>query len=237
MNFFDQLLSTQDVSMAIHLAAALVAGGIIGLERSYHGRPAGFRTHTLVCLASSSLMMVTLFQSTWMTGASVGDVHIDPTRMAQGIMTGIGFLGAGVIYKEGITVRGLTTAASIWMTAAIGILMGIGLFFPGTMATMLTLGILSSFHIIERNMTKRAYIHCSITFERAKLMREKDLSALLKSLGFSVGNLSYRCTDNGRKFEYHMVVRTMDIEGASKLTEALATHPEICEFHIAPSGD
>ena len=86
------------------LTGALVIGAMIGFERSFHGRPAGFRTHALVCLASALLMLVT--------------IRADPTRMAQGIMTGIGFLGAGVIFKEGLTVRGLTTAASIWILSA-----------------------------------------------------------------------------------------------------------------------
>ena len=108
-------------TVLLHLSVALVAGALIGIERSYHGRPAGFRTHALVCLASSLLMMVTLYQWKWLPGVPMDTVRTDPTRMAQGIMTGIGFLGAGVIFKEGVTVRGLTTAASIWVTAAIGI--------------------------------------------------------------------------------------------------------------------
>jgi putative Mg2+ transporter-C (MgtC) family protein len=73
-------------------------------------------------------MLVTLYQSEWLPGVPLETVKMDPTRMAQGIMTGIGFLGAGVIYKEGATVRGLTTAASMWLTAAIGILFGIGFY-------------------------------------------------------------------------------------------------------------
>ena len=100
--------------ITIHLTGALVAGGLIGLERSFHGRPAGFRTHTLVCLTSSLLMLVALYQWKWLSNVPLDTVKMDPTRMAQGIMTGIGFLGAGVIFKEGFTVRGLTTAASIW---------------------------------------------------------------------------------------------------------------------------
>ena len=104
---------------------ALVLGGLIGMERTIHGRPAGFRTHALVCLASTLLMMAAVYQGRWMNANAIGTITIDPTRTAQGIMTGIGFLGAGVIFKEGLTVRGLTTAASIWITAAIGIQVGI----------------------------------------------------------------------------------------------------------------
>ena len=100
------------------VSGALLVGALIGFERSFHGRPAGFRTHALVCLASSLLMLVTVYQNEWMTAVPLDAIRTDPTRMAQGIMTGIGFLGAGVIFKEGLTVRGLTTAASISVTAA-----------------------------------------------------------------------------------------------------------------------
>src|SRR4030088_2191819 len=142
--------------MLARLLAALGAGALIGYERSYHGRPAGFRTHALVCTASSLLMLVTVYEAHWMR-ATTALVQIDPTRMAQGIMTGIGFLGAGVIIKEGASVRGLTTAASIWITAAIGIMAGVGFYFPVIIATALTLGTLSMFRWIEARMPALFY--------------------------------------------------------------------------------
>src|SRR5437870_8511948 len=120
------------------ILAALAVGALIGVERSFRGRPAGFRTHALVCVASSLLMLVTVYQNEWMTAVPLDAIRTDPTRMAQGIMTGIGFLGAGVIFKEGLTVRGLTTAASIWVTAAIGILLGIGFYFAATLGAAAT---------------------------------------------------------------------------------------------------
>ena len=83
------------LTITIHLLGALIAGGLIGGERSFHGRPAGFRTHTLVCVTSSLLMLVTLYQWQWLPGVPLDTVKTDPTRIAQGIMTGIGFLGAG----------------------------------------------------------------------------------------------------------------------------------------------
>jgi putative Mg2+ transporter-C (MgtC) family protein len=89
------------IDVSTRLVGALVVGGIIvGFERSFHGLPAGFRTHTLVCLASSLLMLVTYYQWKWMPGTPIDTVRTDPTRMAQGIMTGIGFPGAGVIIKK-----------------------------------------------------------------------------------------------------------------------------------------
>jgi putative Mg2+ transporter-C (MgtC) family protein len=142
----------QFFEIAIHLGSALAVGSLIGLERSFHGRPAGFRTHALVCLASAVLMLVTVYQWQWIGRAPLDTVRTDPTRMAQGIMTGIGFLGAGVIFKEGLTVRGLTTAASIWITAALGILFGVGFYFPAVLAAALTLGTLSVFRIFDYRM-------------------------------------------------------------------------------------
>src|SRR6478672_4780153 len=124
-----------DFDMFVRLLSAVLAGGLIGYERSYHGRPAGFRTHALVCTASSLLMLVTVYEAHWVRAAA-DLVRLDPTRMAQGIMTGIGFLGAGVIMKEGLSVRGLTTAASIWITAAIGILAGIGFWYPAGLGVL-----------------------------------------------------------------------------------------------------
>src|SRR5512134_1842478 len=162
-----------------HLLVALGAGGLIGLERSYHGRPAGFRTHALVCLASSALMLVTVYQSQWYPESFAGRVALDPTRMAQGIMTGIGFLGAGVIFKEGLTVRGLTTAASIWITAAIGVLMGIGLYMPGAVATVAALGVLSVFRQIEMRFPTEHYAHHVLRFARDAVLPEADVRALL----------------------------------------------------------
>jgi len=119
-------MSEEHMVMAGRLLASVLAGGLIGLERSFRGRPAGFRTHTLVCMASTLLMLITVYEWQWMESLSPDSIRMDPTRMAQGIMTGIGFLGAGVIFKEGISVRGLTTAASIWVAASIGMAVGFG---------------------------------------------------------------------------------------------------------------
>ena len=137
------------LEIAQRLMLALCMGASVGLERSYHGRPAGFRTHALVCLSTSLLMLVTVYEGLWFTSHGESRVTLDPTRMAQGIMTGIGFLGAGAIIKEGFTIRGLTTAASIWITAAIGVLVGIGFYFPAILAVALALGTLSLFRWIE----------------------------------------------------------------------------------------
>lgn len=221
----------------MHLVAALIAGGAIGLERSYQARPAGFRTHSLVCLASSLLMLVTLYQHLWLPAADGESFRSDPARMAQGIMTGIGFLGAGVIFREGLSVRGLTTAASIWTTAAIGIMIGIGFYLPATIATLLTIGVLTLFRWIEERLPSRSYAHFAIRFDRRDVMPEPELRAMLAMHHFSIANLSYRLADDGDQYEYRMVVRTTDDLHHARLAEALLKVPNIISFRLSPTGD
>ncbi|MFO1196505.1 MAG: MgtC/SapB family protein [Burkholderiaceae bacterium] len=225
------------VTITAHLVGALVAGGAIGLERSHHGRPAGFRTHTLVCVASSLLMLVTLYQSKWLPGVPLDTIRTDPTRMAQGIMTGIGFLGAGVIFKDGLSVRGLTTAASIWITAAIGILIGIGFYYPAALATVLTLGILSAFRWLEARLPSHSYARHVLRFDRADVMSEDEIRALLAQHGFSIANMSYRATEDGTSFEYRMTIGSIDPGANARLADDLRALPRVRAFRISPTGD
>jgi len=181
-------------------------------------------------------MLVTVYQAEWFPGG--GDlVRIDPTRMAQGIMTGIGFLGAGVIFKEGISVRGLTTAASIWITAAIGVLMGSGLYYPAVVGTVATLGVLATFRWIENRIPSHRFAHHRVRFDRDNVMPEQTLRELLARHGFSVAGLTYRLTDEGRQFEYRMMIRTNDDENFTRLARSLASLPPVREFHLSPAGD
>jgi putative Mg2+ transporter-C (MgtC) family protein len=220
-----------------HLLAALVAGALIGTERSFHGRAAGFRTHTLVCLASSVLMLVTLYQGYWFPAALGDGMRIDPTRMAQGIMTGIGFLGAGVIFREGLTVRGLTTAASIWTTAAVGVLMGVGLYLPGAVATVLTLGVLSVFRQIEMRFPTERYAHHVLRFARDGALSEAEVRALLAEHEFKIANLAYELSHDHQLFEYRMTIRTVRAENFTRLAEALGRSPKIRAFVISPTSE
>ena len=228
-------MNADDYEIAVRLLAALAAGALIGYERSYHGRPAGFRTHALVCTASSLLMLVTVYEAHWMR-TTTGLVQIDPTRMAQGIMTGIGFLGAGVIIKEGLSVRGLTTAASIWITAAIGILAGIGFYFPLVISVVLTLGILAFFRWIEARMPSQAYYHFDVRFARSAGMTERQVRELVEAHGFSIANFSYRLEAEGR-VRHSMVIRSADRSGAGRMSVTLEAMESVLEFRIAPTGD
>jgi len=223
--------------IALRLVGSLIIGGLIGLERSYHGRPAGFRTHSLVCLSTALLMLVTVYESRWFPNIAPGRISLDPTRMAQGIMTGIGFLGAGTIVKDGLSVRGLTTAASIWITAAIGILIGIGFQVPALIATILTLGTLSVFRWIEGRMPSQFYAHFAVRFSRRQTMSEGDVRRLLSEYGFTVANLNYRLDADADFFEYQMVIRTIGDDNASRLTQALNKLEAVKHYRISPTGD
>lgn len=230
-------VTAEELVILVRVLAAVVVGALIGFERTFHGRPAGFRTHALVCVASSLLMLVTVYQNEWMTGVPLDAIRTDPTRMAQGIMTGIGFLGAGVIFKEGLTVRGLTTAASIWMTAALGILLGIGFYFAATLGAAATLAILAAFRLIELRLPTEFYAHHSLMFERSAVMAEEELRRVVGEHGFSIANLSYHLTEGGKFFEYGMVIKSRDRRNADALSRYLSRLPEVLEFRIDPMGD
>ena len=223
--------------ITINLLASLIAGGIIGMERSLHGRPAGFRTHALVCLASSLLMTVTAFQGSWISVDNSELFRTDPTRMAQGIMTGIGFLGAGVIFKKGLNVRGLTTAASIWITAAIGILFGIGFYFPAIFATVLALITLSLFRWIEAKIPSHHYVNNTITYSRDKTPSQIVVKELLSKHGFKVEGISYQLIGDGSLFQYKMTIRTNDTSNLIRLSECLIGLVDVKHFEILPTGD
>lgn len=225
------------LDIAVKLACAWAAGSVIGLERTFHGRPAGFRTHALVCVACALLMLVTSHQWEWLGSVPLETIRTDPTRMAQGIMTGIGFLGAGVIFKEGLTVRGLTTAASIWMTSALGILFGVGFYYPAVLATLLTVGVLSGFRWIEDRMPRQFYAHIMVRFPRERAPAAAEVRQLLREHGFTVANMSYGLSAGGAMMDYGTVIRTASHVNIERLAESLRAVENLAEFQITPTGD
>ncbi len=233
---FEFNFGADEIEMVLRLLAALLSGALIGYERSFHGRPAGLRTHVLVCLASSLLMLVTVYEMNWVrTGPA--EIRLDPTRMAQGIMTGIGFLGAGVVVKEGLTVRGLTTAASIWITSGIGILAGVGLYFPMAISVLLTLAVLSVFRWIEAKVPTQTYFHFDVRYTKDGDLTDEEMRALIEQHRFSIADFSYRLETEGRVLRHSMTLRTTDRGAARKLATALRDNPTVLEFKLSPTSD
>src|SRR5881628_3846269 len=129
------------VDLVLKVVAALVLGGMIGWQRELAQKPAGFRTHILIVLGAAILMETSRF-----AGVAFGG---DPTRIASNIIVGIGFIGAGTILKEGPTVYGLTTAATIWTAGALGLAIGAGYYGPALLLTIATLVVLIGFGRLE----------------------------------------------------------------------------------------
>ncbi len=139
-----------DFQMVMRLLFTLVLCGLVGLERQVHRRDAGLRTHILVGLGSCLIMLTSLY----VFDIYKGQVALDPARIAAGVVTGIGFLGAGTIIRSPDGVKGLTTAASLWVVAAIGLAAGVGFNKIATYATILVLVVLHFLRYVEGSLTK-----------------------------------------------------------------------------------
>ncbi|MCI0400979.1 MAG: MgtC/SapB family protein [Gammaproteobacteria bacterium] len=230
-------MENENLIIITRLLLSVVAGALIGLERTYHGRPAGFRTHTLVCVASALLMLLVAYHIQLLPGVAIEAVRIDPSRMAQGIMTGIGFLGAGVIMKEQLTIRGLTTAASVWITAAVGIAIGAGFYFAAFITALIAIGTLSVFRWIENVFPSLHYAGLSVCYGHADPRVEAALAEMLKRHHIDGVKPSYHLSDEGKRFRYHMTIRSRSADNFRQLASALSQMEDILEFSITPTGD
>ena len=216
------------VVIAYRLMLALLAGGMIGFERSFHGRAAGFRTHTLVCVASALLLLL--------TDSKIADateiIRMDPLRTIQGIMTGIGFLGAGVILKEGASIRGLTTAASLWITAAVGIAIGSGNTLLAFSSTVATLIVLIVFRWFENIFPSQQWAILTVRFPRASRFREEALMNIIRENGVKGKESGYHLEEHGKILVCQMNVYTGRKGDYFKLAEALRNMSGIQDFNL-----
>src|SRR6188472_1506983 len=141
------MFDPDNTQMALRIIAAVLCGGLVGLDRELRSHAAGMRTHALAAEGAALFTLAGILIAS--EARSVGYLGSDPTRVASTVAQGIGFLAAGVIFGSAARVRGLTTAAGLWTTAAIGILCGAGLFVPAVIATVVTVLVLSLFKLIE----------------------------------------------------------------------------------------
>ena len=220
------------IQIAVNLAAAWLAGGLIGVERSYHGRAAGFRTHCIVALAAAAAVMVSyvpLLQPALFHGAASID---NAGRLAQGVMTGIGFLGAGVIFRAGVNIQGLTTAASVWATAAIGLLFGVGAYLPGALATAAVLATLILLRWAEQVMPAQVYVWSVFRFKAGTAPTGDGLRAMLQAHDVSLSELSYACLKAGEILEYSGTMRAPKPAVLHDLAEHLRTVDGLVEYEL-----
>lgn len=218
------------------LLAAVLAGGLIGLEREWRGRAAGFRTHILVCLASALLMELSVNQGGWRFSTLPGqEIIADPARMAHGVLTGIGFLCAGVIFRTGFSIHGLTTAASLWITAAIGLVFGAGLFVMGGAATGITLLILIGLRLVSRRLPEEVVADVVVRWRAEGPSPETEVLKRLARTDAGFRPDSHRLDADGLRCRTFRI-RATQLRFA-ELAEDLAAIPGVSAFGIDPRGD
>ena len=144
-------LTARDIDLIVRLGLATILGGLIGFEREWHGKVAGFRTHSLVSLGSALIMLVSIHIFDLYKSVAA----VDPARIAAQVVTGIGFLGAGTIIRSKTVIKGLTTAAGLWTASGIGLACGLGDFRVAVIATLITLIVLVVFSWVGRRIGAR----------------------------------------------------------------------------------
>jgi putative Mg2+ transporter-C (MgtC) family protein len=177
----------------IRLLAACVLGAVVGIERQHHGREAGFRTQLLVSLGAALTMVVSIHFARVYGQPGVSEViRLDPARIAYGVMVGIGFLGAGTIIRRGTMISGLTTAASLWCTAAIGLACGFGMFWIALGATVLVLATLAVLGVVERVVAARWHkIVIVVVTPKPGVNSVAMLRHALRSQGVKISDVGY----------------------------------------------
>lgn len=217
------------------IAGAILAGGAIGLEREFRARAAGFRTHVLVCVASAVLMVCAVHQREWIGPFADDDIiRIDPVRMAHGILTGIGFLCGGVIFREGLSVHGLTTAATLWMVAAVGVLFGVGMYGAGAVTVALTLVVLTLFRVVDFYMPGRPMTEVLVRYRREGAPNESEFSTFLGKLALPNKRVTHRLTNGGEFMEYGTTIRSLNKRALQDLAQALCADARVVEYVLAP---
>lgn len=222
--------------IALNLLGALLLGMLVGYERSFQGRAAGMRTYGLVCMASTALTVFVGFVPQWYGGDGT-QTTVDPTRVVQGIVTGIGFLGAGVIVKDGLSIRGLTTAASIWAVSAVGILLGVGLYAAALFLALLCALSMSFLHGLEMRLPGRATLDVTVTFCPGFKPEMQAVEQISRARGYRVLRESVTITfaDNQPVWRFcAMALERSRALSPALLADELSMSEGIARFSITP---
>lgn len=181
----------------IRIVVAAILGGAIGVEREYHAKDAGFRTHLLVAIGSALFTVISMYGFDSFLGGK--SISFDPSRIAAQIVTGIGFLGAGTIIFQKQFIRGLTTAAGLWVTAAIGLACGCGMYFVAILTTALVLICLATMNVFIKRISTR---HISISFSCNSQEEIKNIISALKKEEIEIKDYSMQQTDRMESDKY-----------------------------------
>ena len=222
--------------IALNVLGALLLGMLVGYERSYRGRAAGMRTFGLVCMASAALTVFVGEARFWYGGAALPN-PADATRVVQGIVTGIGFLGAGVIVKDGINISGLTTAASIWVVSAIGVLIGVGFYAAALLLALLCMVSMSLLRRLEQRLPGRATLDVSLSFRRGSMPSLDEVAENAARSGYHIVRNSLVITYADEMLVWRFAAVALDRAKAvapSRLAQELAASEDLGRFTIAP---
>lgn len=210
----------------LRLLVSFIAGMLIGIEREAHSQPAGLRTHILISIGSTMAMLLSIFIPQEYTGFLNGD----PGRIAAQVVTGIGFLGAGTILRFGVNVRGLTTAASIWAMAIIGLSIGAGLFKISALATGIILFSLTIMDLMEKFFFQdRIFKKIQVTLRRDTVAVE-DIYEIFKGFKIRVSTTDIRKTNEGPTIIYVFYVYLPVKLNTHLLAEKLGNTEGVTEF-------
>lgn len=226
-----------DIALSLDMFLALVLGFLFGYERSYHGRAAGMRTYGLVCMVAAALTSVSAHPDFWLSGrAAVNGAIVDPTRTIQGIVTGIGFLGAGIIMKDGLKISGLTTAASIWASAAIGVLVGLEFYLAALIMTLLAEAFVLMGSRFDILLPSRRPIFVSLQFKKENRPREETVRMLMKENGYELAKGSVSIQSRDDQVEWRFVAISIDRRrdiAISDLADVLPKIEGLSSFHLS----
>ena len=231
MFFETTLFGNIELDLTIKLLLAALAGGLVGFEREKHGRPAGLRTNLLVAVGSCVMMIVSeAFYLKYGIFDAETTLRLDPSRVAAQIVTGIGFIGAGVILKEGPTVRGLTTAASLWTVAGLGMAFGMGFFSLGAIATVMVLISLTLLKKLDPMMKKDRFLTLAVTAVNREGLIE-ELQEMLAARGLESFNLSSHVDLVANELFYQVVITQQSQHVGHELTAAIKQTEGIKKIH------
>ena len=219
MNFWSVAELHANAIIFLNLAGAMLLGFVVGYERSYHGRAAGMRTYGLVCMASAALVVISGYPDFWFGSRALNPVSLDPSRTIQGIVTGIGFLGAGVIMREGFTISGLTTAASLWASSAIGVMVGVGFYAAAILLAFLSAACMIWVSRLESWLPSRPAVAITMQFKQGYIPREDALRRMVLERGYEIatGTLSISCRDG--RAEWRFVAVGLSRKLATRISE------------------
>lgn len=234
--FWSGPIVTVNFIVFLNLAGALLLGLLVGYERSYHGRAAGMRTYGLVCMSSAALTVIGGYSWAWFGGNNTIATGVDPTRVIQGIVTGIGFLCAGVIMREGFTISGLTTAASLWASSVIGILVGVGFYVAAMMLALLCAISMVWISKLEEWLPSRQAVAITLKFEKNFQPIERALHDMANSRGYDIagGSISIQRKEGAQEWNFVAVARSRQKMGPlSELAQGMAQFSGVDSFHLA----